>query len=597
MKFGVRAVAVPVFLILCVAGLASAQTASLQGRVVRWGTNEPIGKVSVELLRLQAGESAPFVTTTTGDGAFVFASVPPGQYRVTATRPGYVNAEYGQRWPNGAGRPLALPAGQVVGNVPIPMLQTGAISGVVRDAFGVPLGNVEVQALKASYQTGRRVLTVAETVQSDDRGEFRLFWLTPGKYFVSARHPDLSNSPIRVGGISVGGGGGVGRAPRYQSFRTGGDNAASPVSPFERMRPAKEKYVAVYYPATTDESAAGVIEVTPGGEARAVDFTLSPVPIRRVRGRVMSEATNEPAMSARVQWVTPTGTSPADGDSPMGPLQGATQVECCDGMFEMFLPPGPYTLVAAVNSQVGRASIAVGDNDVDGVVLVIPRAFSLKGTLTFEGRAPAAAELSAIRINAVMDPPVNGLYATGYSTVLPNGSFTVPIGRGDFKLSVLPMLPQANLLPMPLPTAPPTLAGAYVKSIRLGTADVLNRGLHLDGETAEPMEIVIGTANGALEGRVVNRDGQPVPNVIVALTPDAARRGRIDLIRSTSSDASGRFRLERVPPGNYLAFAFDGVLEGEWQDPAYLASREDRGLAVTVGAGPGPTVELVALTE
>ena len=594
-----RALGIAVALLLAGrAGQAGqAGLSALQGRVVRWGTNEPIGKVSVELLRLQAGESAPFVTTTTGDGAFVFASVPPGQYRVTATRPGYVNAEYGQRWPNGAGRPLTLPAGQVVGNVPIPMLQTGAISGVVRDAFGAPLGNVEVQALKASYQTGRRVLTVAETVQSDDRGEFRLFWLTPGKYFVSARHPDLSNSPIRAGGISVGGGGGVGRAPRYQSFRTGGDNAASPVSPFERMRPAKEKYVAVYYPATTDESAAGVIEVTPGGEARAIDFTLSPVPIRHVRGRVMAEATNEPAMSARVQWVTPTGMSPADGDSPMGPLQGATQVECCDGMFEMFLPPGSYTLVAAVNSQVGRASITVGDNDVDGVLLVIPRAFSLKGTLTFEGRAPAAAELSAIRINAVMDPPVSGLYATGYSTVLPNGSFTVPIARGDFKLSVLPMLPQANLLPMPLPNAPPTLAGAYVKSIRLGAADVLNRGLHLEGETAEPLEIVIGTANGALEGRVVNRDGQPVPNVIVALTPDAARRSRIDLIRSTSSDASGRFRLERVPPGDYLAFAFDGVLEGEWQDPAYLASRENRGLAVTIGTGPGPTVELIALTE
>jgi hypothetical protein len=290
--------------------------------------------------------------------------------------------------------------------------------------------------------------------------------------------------------------------------------------------------------------------------------------------------------------------SPADSDSFMGPLQGATQVECCDGAFEMFLPQGTYTLVAAVNSLIGRAAVTVGDNDVDGVVIVIPRSFSIKGTLAFEGRTPTAAELSAIRINPVLDPPVNGLYATGYSSVLPNGSFTVPIGRGDFKMSVLPMLPQANLLPLPiLPTAPPSLAGTYVKSIRLGGVDVLNRGLHLDGETPEQMEIVIGTANGVLEGLVVNRERQPVPNVIVALTPDAARRGRIDLIRSTSSDASGHFRLERVPPGNYVAFAFDGVLEGEWQDPGYLASRENRGLAVTIGTEPSPTVELAALTE
>ena len=38
------------------------------------------------------------------------------------------------------------------------MLQTGTISGVVRDALGAPLGNAEVQAFKATYQTGRRVL-------------------------------------------------------------------------------------------------------------------------------------------------------------------------------------------------------------------------------------------------------------------------------------------------------------------------------------------------------------------------------------------------------------------------------------------------------
>lgn len=579
------------------AGQAGSQLSSLQGRVVRWGTSEPIGKVSVELLRIGAGTPAPFVATTGGDGTFVFASVPPGQYRVTASRPGYVSAEYGQRWPGGGGRPLTLPAGQAVGNVPIPMLQTGAISGVVRDAFGVPLGDVEVQALLASYRTGRRVLTVAQTVQSDDRGEFRLFWLTPGKYFVAARHPDLSNSPIRAGGISVGGGGGIGRAPRYQSFRTGGDNAASSRSPFERMRPDKEKYMAVYYPNTTDEFAAAAIEVTSGGEARAIDFSVSPVPIRRVRGRVISEASNEPAMSARVQWVTPSGMSPSDSDSPMGPMQGATQVECCDGAFEMFLPQGTYTLVAATNSLASRVSVTVGENDLDGIVLAIPRSFSIKGTLTFEGRTPTPAELSAIRINPVLDPPVNGLYAAGYSGVLPSGSFTMQVARGDYKMSVLPMLPQANLLPMPMLNAPATLGDTYVKSIRLGNVDVLNGGLHLLGETTEPMEIVIGTANGVLEGRVVNREGQPVPNVVVALVPDAARRSRVDLVKSTFSDASGRFRLDRVAPGDYLAFAFDGPGQGDWQDPDYVAARESRGAAVRIGSGPAATVELSALTE
>src|SRR5438874_2867233 len=224
-------------MIVLTASVAEAQVSSLQGRIVRWGTDEPIAKVSVELLRIGTGTPAPFIATTDGDGAFVFPSVPAGQYRVTASRPGFVNAEYGQRWPNGAGTPLTLPPGRAVSNVPIPMLQTGAISGVIRDPLGMPLGNVEVAALKASYQTGRRVLTVVQSVQSDDRGEFRLFWLTPGKYFVVARHADLTSSPIRVGGIMIGGGGGrVGNGqPRYQQFRTGGDNASASAFSMDRQ--------------------------------------------------------------------------------------------------------------------------------------------------------------------------------------------------------------------------------------------------------------------------------------------------------------------------------------------------------------------------
>src|SRR5215472_14962899 len=173
------------FMVLAGASAAAAQSAqsSLQGRVMRWGTNEPVAKATIELRRVQTGTSVPYVAMSAADGTFVFASVPAGQYRVIATRAGFVRAEYGQRWPNGAGTLLSVPPGQAIGNVPIPMLQTGAISGTVRDQFGRPLGNADVDAYTATYRTGRRVLTKVQSVVSDDRGEYRLFWLTPGHYF------------------------------------------------------------------------------------------------------------------------------------------------------------------------------------------------------------------------------------------------------------------------------------------------------------------------------------------------------------------------------------------------------------------------------
>jgi hypothetical protein len=78
--------------------------------------------------------------------------------------------------------------------------------------------------------------------------------------------------------------------------------------------------------------------------------------------------------------------------------------------------------------------------------------------------------------------------------------------------------------------------------------------------------------------------------------PDAARRGRTDLFTSTSSDASGRFRLNRVPPGDYVAFAFDGVDEGQWQDSAYLATREAQGKRLKLQTAGSATVELIAVS-
>jgi hypothetical protein len=83
--------------------------------------------------------------------------------------------------------------------------------------------------------------------------------------------------------------------------------------------------------------------------------------------------------------------------------------------------------------------------------------------------------------------------------------------------------------------------------------------------------------------------------VTIALVPDRARRSRVDLVKSTSSDSSGRFRLAGLPPGDYIAFAIDGPDDGEWRNPEFLAAREGQGVAVRIAVGPETPVELTAL--
>jgi hypothetical protein len=274
------------------------------------------------------------------------------------------------------------------------MLQTGAISGRVRNRLDQPLGNVEVQALRATYPDGRRVLTSVQSAFSDDRGEFRLFWLPPGRYYLSARHPDIGGSLMRFGGgggMFVGGGGiGPNGAPQFQEFRVSGDNAAAS-PPLETRQPsrARERTCQCIFPGGTDEQASAAIEVAPGGEQAGIDF------YDRARSAAAREGASCTSRTAsrpcrRVQSISSTGASaPTSDNLLLGPRTEGILVECCNGTFELGLPPGSYTLVAANNNINARVGISVGYADLDGVLIPLGQSFSIAGRVTFEERAPA----------------------------------------------------------------------------------------------------------------------------------------------------------------------------------------------------------------
>src|SRR5262249_6587108 len=116
---------------------------------------------------------------------FLFQRVPPGRYRVSVARSGFV------------ARPtvLAVSEGRT-SELAVAMTATGVIAGRVQGPRGEPLGNIEVSALKSSYTNGRRVLTTVQSVRTNDRGEYRLFWLAPGKYVVKATHPRAQTGPM-----------------------------------------------------------------------------------------------------------------------------------------------------------------------------------------------------------------------------------------------------------------------------------------------------------------------------------------------------------------------------------------------------------------
>src|SRR5437667_4054405 len=119
------AIAATIGLLLQVAAVQSQQRpipkGSIQGIVVRVGTNEPIAGARVTLSRSDAAASRSQAVTVAADagGVFVFRELDAGSYRMEAASNGYVRQEYGQRIFNGQGTLIGLSPGQVLKDLTI----------------------------------------------------------------------------------------------------------------------------------------------------------------------------------------------------------------------------------------------------------------------------------------------------------------------------------------------------------------------------------------------------------------------------------------------------------------------------------------------
>jgi hypothetical protein len=76
------------------------------------------------------------------------------------------------------------------------MAPTGAITGRVTDENGQPIGHAPCFRPGPTRRERRRYLTVIAAVIPDDKGNYRLFWLPPGRLLVAARLEDLSRRTV-----------------------------------------------------------------------------------------------------------------------------------------------------------------------------------------------------------------------------------------------------------------------------------------------------------------------------------------------------------------------------------------------------------------
>ena len=151
----------------------------LHGVTLENQTSRPLARARVQLLRLDGNQLVPAASTIASrTGQFLFRDLPAGYYQLSATRPGFAEARYGQRRNHGSGSPILLDA-DTSQFIELRLKRLGAITGRVTDENGVGLPGIPVNAY-----TGGPLMTLVATATSDDRGVYRVTGLLPGPHLI-----------------------------------------------------------------------------------------------------------------------------------------------------------------------------------------------------------------------------------------------------------------------------------------------------------------------------------------------------------------------------------------------------------------------------
>jgi protocatechuate 3,4-dioxygenase beta subunit len=516
----------------------------VSGRILNAANGEPVRRARL-ILRLtdnstgEPASPAAYTTLTDDHGRFAMKDIEPGNYRLSVSHAGFSDLLYAARRPYRDGIALFLDAGQQLTGMVFRMTPHAVITGRILDAEGDPIQDARVTADRYRYITGKRQLVPVGYATTDDQGEYRLFGLAPGRYYVEA---NPRNSP---------------------TLRQVAHHASKPV---------EESYVQTYYPGATDIGNATVIELAPGTQVRGMDFALSKALTVSVRGHV-----NTPQ---GVNRQTATIMLTPRARSVLGPDLHRVHVVDRQGTFEIAgLSPGSYILTASMNdgktSYLARQQVDVGGNSIEDLALSLSLGSELAGELRFEGQAPPS--LTGIGVGLVESERYEGpLGARPYCEVKEDGTFTLPNIASEI------YRPSAHGLP----------AGYYLKSVRIGDDELKEKGIDATREISGTLLLTVSSNSGQIEGAVTDAKQKPVPGATVVLVPEPRKRERYEAFQQVTTDQQGRYALKTVEPGEYKLFAWEDIESEEYMDPEFLKPVEARGSAISIHEGSRESADL-----
>jgi hypothetical protein len=321
--------------------------ATISGRIAEQGSDRPLPGALVILGGLDGSQKLR--TLSDAQGRYELTDIPPGEYILWATagehRSTHLSQAFGQQAPmDPSSRPrfgLQLQAGERRTDLDIALSRSLAIEGRLLDLWDDPMANVEIQLKRVD---GKPAL--GPQVYSNDRGEFRLYGLRPGRYRVCV-------------------------APQG-SFVQSSDAA---------------RFIRTCYPAATSESSSAEIALN-DSDVAGIEIRVQRTGTFAISGSV-EDASGDLVDGA---WVNAWSL---EGDKDIR-SSGRTR----NGQFDVpGLPPGRYivsasiggppdpggTLPAVRQREMGFSTIELGNADAAGVTIRLFKGTTIRGRVVFEG--------------------------------------------------------------------------------------------------------------------------------------------------------------------------------------------------------------------
>jgi hypothetical protein len=459
------------------------------------------------------------------------------------SRDGYVEQEFGQKKPTDPGAIFALRPGQKMSDLIFKLGRAGVITGHVFNADGEPMPHVMLNAIRQVYRDGKREFQSSAWDRSNDLGEYRIFGLAPGRYYVSAEEQTWN--------------------------RVVGDREFNPVE----KDTGEKAYAKIYFPTSLDLGKASTVTVKEGEEIPAVDILMKEVVAYRIRGKVTNQLSKTRG-AQNVQIVV------LRRDSGGWSEVGSTSVEKADGTFEIpAVTPGEYSLLAFSYDD-GKAhstqeDLTVGNADVEGLTVTIGPGVNIPGRVAWEGKP--GLEKAGLTVGAAPPGPV---YVWAESAeVDTSNQFTLrDVSEGEFRLTVGGMSKDC-----------------YVKEARFGDALLPDMSFRVMKGSAGPLEITLSSLGARVEGTVTNEENLPVAGVWAVAVPEEPKRKQHYLFKSITTDQYGHFDLRGLAPGKYKLFSWDGVEQGEWEDTDFLKDSEEKGITIDLKGSDTKAIELTLI--